>query len=159
MKHLRFIAILMAVLLLSWLVTHLTQPTEPSYQGRTLSNWLGTCLASELDDTTANGEALRQATQHAVREMGTNAIPALLRWAQAKESPWKSSLNSALARQNLISFRFQTAQDRQILASAGFAFLGNEARAAVPALASQMFPEMKHSSTNLVLIISPPPNK
>src|ERR1035438_2001665 len=51
---------------------------EPSYNGRLLSQWLGDLLLGQVGST---------ATEGAVRAMGTNAIPPLLKWIAYERSP------------------------------------------------------------------------
>jgi hypothetical protein len=135
MKRLRIILISLAVLLVGVLVLCLVQPKEPSYQGRKLSEWLRYYYESGWDlDKFADVGASTRASEHAVKEIGTNAIPALLRWLKTKASPIKIKLNSLLDRQSVISFRFKTTNDWSKLAECGFLMLGDDAMPAVPAL-------------------------
>src|SRR5215472_10973672 len=52
---------------------------EPTYEGRTLSKWLASG-ASQSSLELSN-------SQHAIRQIGTNAIPCLLRWMSFEPSP------------------------------------------------------------------------
>src|SRR5262245_47282072 len=62
---------------------------EPSYGGRALSEWLAVYArgqnAAATDSETRESE--RAAT--AVRAIGTNAVPILLRWMDFKMPPWR----------------------------------------------------------------------
>jgi len=73
------LAVLLAALLavVGWQVM---RRQEPVYQGKPLSSWL---IASA---TTGSPEAQEQANA-AVRQVGTNALPTLLRMLRAKDSP------------------------------------------------------------------------
>ena len=55
---------------------------EPSYNGRTLSQW----LAIEHAVARTVGPGLHRAPEEAVRAMGTNAIPKLLEWTSYQRS-------------------------------------------------------------------------
>ena len=127
--------IIVVVLLLGWLVFRPTEPKEPSYQGRKLSEWIDEWaettwkITPSLDD-----KATSQAAKVAVKVIGTNALPILLEWLKAKDSPLKSRLNSCLDRQSYIQFRFRTSDYWYGMAMAGFALLGDDAKTAIPDL-------------------------
>jgi hypothetical protein len=138
MKLRRIIFILLAVLLLSVVVFCLLQPGEPSYQGRKLSDWLN----DDCGPTATIGIKIMQtlpleriqAARNAVCVMGTNAIPTLLKWAQARDSSLKTKLNTILDHQHFVNLRFKTAAAMQSKAIIGFLLLGTNGLPAVPAL-------------------------
>ena len=140
MKRLRIIIILLAVLFTGIFVIYLIQPKEPSYQDRKLSEWLAdyslarTPSAETGHDLVPNREATMKAAERAVKAIGTNAIPTLLKWLQAKDSPLKTKLQAALAKQHFIRVHFQRFEDKANLANWGFCILGNDALPAVPTL-------------------------
>jgi hypothetical protein len=137
MKLLRIVGIAAAAMVAAWLVICFTTPKQPSYQGRKLSEWIdGSQGGSEFSH--ANGTmtyADTQAFHHAVRKIGTNAIPTLLRWEHVKNFSINDKLNQLLERQSLIHFRFEPSYHRHLLARFGFEILGRDALAAVPSLA------------------------
>jgi hypothetical protein len=61
----------------AWFSTPARVPAEPSYAGRTLTQWI-------MPNPTAVGQPIRspEATE-AIRHMGTNALPCLLAWLGA----------------------------------------------------------------------------
>jgi hypothetical protein len=61
---------------------------EPRYKGRRLSRWLA--LYSDSLATESLGK--RQEAEHAVRQIGTNAIPNLLKWLQFESSSQRAAL-------------------------------------------------------------------
>ena len=63
---------------------------RPSYNGRSLSEW--------LDDIEYIGgrEGQREAGVAAIRAIGTNACPVLLKWSSAKDSTWQRELHTIL---------------------------------------------------------------
>jgi HEAT repeat protein len=111
--------------------------SEPSYQGRCLSEWVERCY--ELQTTEE-----QQAAAQAIRKIGTNALPYLLRWMAYEPPPWRVKwvnevpppLHTYLARPLL----------RASMTPRAFEILGSEARAAIPSLA-QLVNEPR---TNLV---------
>ena len=145
MKNLRYrkwrigLGIVMAGIITSWLMVHFRRPKEPSYQGRTLTEWLSDC---SVYPPPVLGESPRvfnshfPATEHAVKEIGTNAIPALLDMLQVGDSmtDLKAKLNLLLDRQSIIHFHFRSGYDYRRLAVFGFEILNKDAAPAVPAL-------------------------
>ncbi|HXT40758.1 MAG TPA: hypothetical protein VN887_12165 [Candidatus Angelobacter sp.] len=122
-----------------WLMVYPHRSKEPSYQGRTLTEWLSDC---SVYPPPVLGESPRvfnshfPATEHAVKEIGTNAIPTLLEMLQAGDSTTdlKAKLNVLLNRQSIIHFRFRSGSDYRRLAVFGFEILNKDAAPAVPAL-------------------------
>jgi hypothetical protein len=55
--------------------------SEPSYQGRTITDW--------IDDRNAPDETVAEA----FRQMGTNALPYLVSWTCPTNSKWKDSIS------------------------------------------------------------------
>lgn len=107
-------------------------PRVPVYRGKSLPVWLrtyGWSSSSRLHSREWN-EA-----DDAVRHLGTNCIPVLLRMIREKDSKLKLRLLSLAQKQRLIRFHFTTAAERNVEASRAFIALGDTARGAVPALA------------------------
>jgi hypothetical protein len=119
---------------------------EPSYAGKRLSEWLGICLE---DHWNGRNSASLQA-EVATRQIGTNAIPFLLRWLRAYEVPpaWRWDRYEAADRfarnfgGRVISWKFieatEPAMYRGNIATEGFRILGPEAKAAIPELTEMM---------------------
>ena len=139
MKRLRLIAIVMAIVLLGWLVIQLLRTKEPSYQGRTLTEWL---------QTGEKGEWVRPNSPHyyplvtksvaPVKAIGTNGIATFLRLIQAHDSKLKRFIRSLHDRQSLIDLRFLPDWEKQNMGIRGFMILGTNAISAVPALLQLM---------------------
>ena len=98
-------------------------PDEPVYKGKRLSAWL------EPNSVTAG-----QATEDAVRQAGTNAIPTLLRMLRAKESPMKINLMRLVQKQHIFKVHYSPAWELNSMGSFGFSVLGTNAQSAVPEL-------------------------
>ena len=138
----------LAVALVSAIVWQVVKPCEPVYKGRTLSSWLEAYATyadylegpdTEPDLTPIPGgfglvSAEQVNAQEAVRQIGTNAIPSLLRFLRARDSAMKAKLVTLARRQHLIKIEYTPAGNRNIAAANLFAILGARAHSALPAL-------------------------
>jgi len=115
-----------------WLVT----PTirEPVYEGKTLSQWLeghGSTSASRYDYSSLEWER----AEKAVRKIGTNGIPTLLRMISAKDpSAPVLKVREWARKSKLIKRPYRHALHRNEEAEKGFSVLGTNAATAVPKL-------------------------
>jgi hypothetical protein len=66
-----------AGLVLMAVVWAVLRDREPTYDGRTLSEWAGLSPGREKEGSDA------------IRHMGTNTFPTILKWLRYKPSPWK----------------------------------------------------------------------
>src|SRR4051794_20835988 len=113
-----------------WVICQLHGTREPTYQGRPLSFWVSQQQRSwMLPNSPSRSEA-----NHAICSIGTNALPFLLKWTSAKDSPLKKKLMAWAKKQSLIKVRFHADEEYHAKADAGFAALGALAKPAVPAL-------------------------
>src|SRR4051812_45191211 len=97
---------------------------EPEYQGKKLSAWLDVYCS-----TNATPVLLRDEASAAVRAIGTNGVPWLLRWMRFEHRSWPPELTRFFVRgQN------GRGAWRAYLAVNGFGILGREANGAVPDL-------------------------
>jgi HEAT repeat protein len=103
---------------------------EPSYQGRQLSSWLE--AYGRVRQTTES--EFRRKTYEALKQIGTNAIPASLRMLRAKDSALNVKLMELAKGQHFIKFNYTSAQELNQRAFWVFEVLGPKARSAVPAL-------------------------
>jgi hypothetical protein len=99
--------------------------SEPSYQHRTLRQWLAACPDPFSDYETYGGPGPKTLeAQTAVRAMGSNTVPTLMAMFVAKESRLP----------HWMPFRPPEASKQHRLAETGFRLLGLQALPAVPAL-------------------------
>lgn len=137
----RLAVVLLAVVLLGALIAFSRPkrlPPEPSYAGRTLSQWL------ELNPNAITGNPRSREAREAILKMGTNALPCLLSWLSADpdHNPAKQVANSALnglpeavtprkarewAESDWVAVHLE-------MAPLAFAVLGSNAAPAIPAL-------------------------
>jgi tetratricopeptide (TPR) repeat protein len=106
---------------------------EPSYQGKSLSYWLSRATKSGVmvyGQENPNAAECRTA----IRTIGTNAIPPLLRILRAKDSPIRRAAIGLMERQHYISLPIQSFEEQKDRAQVGFYLLGDLATNAVPAL-------------------------
>ncbi len=113
----------------AWALFFTAEP-EPVYQGKRLSAWL------ELYHTQygmPDQDKVRHADD-AVRHIGTNAIPTLLRMLRLRDSASTLKLMALVQKQHFVKIHFVPASQRNEWAARGFYVLGNTAREALPAL-------------------------
>lgn len=99
-------------------------PTEPEYKGRKLTHWLADLRSGDPEIHT-NGVV-------AIRQIGTNAIPFLVRMLHAKDSRLKVKCIDLAARQRWMKINYRFDFERRDDALRGLGALGPEAREAIP---------------------------
>src|SRR5262249_30916181 len=137
-KRRRLILILAALAVLAGVVTYLCWPDEPYYGGRSLSSWLGDSVNPfariQRGDFSMMDGSGAESTKRAVEAIGTNAIPTLLRFVQAKDSGSRRWFSAAGGYSMRSRVRITSAWEKHMMAQMGFAMLGTNALPAVPAL-------------------------
>jgi hypothetical protein len=114
---------------LIWIVA--SGPRQPVYRGKALEVWLRTYAPRSPYQL---GSPKWKETDDAVRQMGTNCIPTLVRMIRARDSSLKVALVALAQRQHVIKVRFVPAAERNIEASRAFVALGEAGSDAVPLL-------------------------
>jgi hypothetical protein len=114
---------------------------EPRYQGRALSEWIED--ARIADWKSPNGDyhldPKWQAASNAVDQIGTNALPTLVKWAFAKDSkPMAAFVNRIGSHVNLGRW-FRDAAVWQTIAAYGFELLGDKTEAAWPMIVQHTY--------------------
>ena len=123
--------ILFAILLIAivgGLAWEVLRPREPMYDGLPLSYWL------RGYDPTARTETSLQQADKAVRTLGTNAVPVLLRMARTADSPIKKDLIRLSRWKSWLPLHLHSDAEYHHLAASGFYALGPAGKEAVPAL-------------------------
>lgn len=137
-KRVRIALAVLLIALVSVIIRQMLQTGEPVYQGKPLSSWLrgygpfwqviiGTSASPPLAS-----DAQRQRVDEVVRQVGTNALPTLLRMLRAKDSALKVKLMDLARRQHIITIQHTPAGDLNHQAAFAFKALGATARSAVP---------------------------
>ena len=128
--------ILLAVLfvaLAGGLVWMLSRPTEPVYQGKPLSAWL-----NEIDADPYSVDT-NQAAFVVFREMGTNAIPALLKTIQSGDPPFERFIFELRGMVSLGHFPGRYARHQRWAASIALYAMGANAKPAFPTFTNLLF--------------------
>ncbi len=114
-KYLVIVAVLVGAALTTALVR---RDREPSYNGHSLSEWLHAARPGYINPPAPPAEATA-----AVRRIGTNALPTLLKWASYDPTRLQSKLRPIVS-----------GSDHPADAEDGFRILGPVARPAIPGL-------------------------
>lgn len=128
--------ILLGCAIAAVLILMLWREREPQYNGKSLSQW--TALLTSTDNR--DGLELAHKAEEAVRQIGTNGLPFLVRWIQYQERPWRSRLGSLCYKlpEKVAGpmSRLVTGRAREQAADAFNALyiLGPDAKAAIPVL-------------------------
>ena len=116
--------LLLACIAIAGLVVTTRKHSEPTYNGKPLSEW--------CDESIADIETTQQV--HAIRQIGTNALPFLLKWLQSQPTPFEEKVSAWLAPLHIDpSYQKSKRLDEAVL---GFWALGEDAKPAIPALIS-----------------------
>ena len=114
---------------------------EPRYQGKTLSGWLQEGAWTSLRLTSTQEEA--------VRSMGTNALPFLVKWVQYVTPPWRVRFTMTVRRvvgRFWVLFR-DPRMERARISLACLQMLGPDVRPVMPELVKMM------KQTNVVVAV------
>lgn len=120
---------------LTWVVFQLHEP-DPVYQGKTLDYWLTGYNSQNYHLAHPDVPAWEHASE-AIRQMGTNAIPRLLRKLQMRESKAKAIVMKLLRKQQFIKISYAPTTEYW---NGYFALsaLGSKASNAVPQLVTML---------------------
>lgn len=124
-KRPRILLAVLIVAVVGWIAWLTLRPSEPMYKGKPLSFWL---------EGYVYDPRLRPEADEAVRHIGTNAIPILLRLLQAKDSPLNLRLISLASKQHVFRIKHVYESDKHTQAVNGFKALGAGGKIAVPEL-------------------------
>lgn len=137
------ILVVLVCLAIGLCVVKVAARREPQYHGRTLSEWLD---AYQHGRFSGPSSAESREAAEAVRHIGTNALPFLVKWISCETPAWGSKLYAAFfklapsSRQNpfvrSVLTKIEKDQVGQVLS--GFDILGAQAGPAVPDLARLM---------------------
>ena len=125
---------ILVVLVAGTVLWRATRPDEPSYGGKPLTRWLESHVPNSSANPPFNSPGWKKADE-ALRHIGTNAIPTLLRMVRAKDPPKVIlKLIDAAQQRGLAKQRYRRASQRNEEAEYAFEVLGTNAVGAVPEL-------------------------
>jgi HEAT repeats len=118
-----------------WLMFHLVEP-EPQYQGKPLTYWLQGFSPAYPPATNGYARPTYQEARDAVENLGTNAIPVLLRLLRTPDNPLKDWFFRLVQRQHIIRISYAPTQTFALVneAKAAFDELAGKGVAAMPQL-------------------------
>jgi hypothetical protein len=105
------------------------QPAEPVWQGRKLSDWMERHTPSSEANPPYGSPGWHLADK-AIKEIGTNGIPTLLRMAAATENDLRARLRQLARKQRFVSVKYRHASELNREAEYAFELLGTNAAAA-----------------------------
>jgi hypothetical protein len=151
-----------ALLVVAGVIAYLCWPSEPYYNGRSLSSWLEDYVnpfarIRRGDFSMMNGSGV-ESTRRAVEAIGTNAIPTLLRFVRVKDSGPRQWLSPPGAYPMGPRIGARSAWEKHMMAQMGFAILGTNAMPAVPALVEMTRdkdPETRMRAFECLVVIKP----
>lgn len=132
-KRVKIVLAVVAVALIGVIVWAVASgEREPVYHGKRLSEWLQRVYPPPGGRASTQQEADHREMAYAVRQIGTNAIPMLLRMLRAKDSGLKVGVMGLLAKLHIVSAGWTRAYQLNGMAAFAFEALGDQARCAVP---------------------------
>jgi HEAT repeat protein len=132
-KRNRILLVVLLVAALGSLIWLMLRSNEPVYQAKSLSVW--------LEQYSTNRWPLDKQAEAAIRHIGTNAVPILLKRLSTREDSLKMKLLARVPKQWLVRLHLRSVDEYRLqvdnyrtLGANGFMALGVDARPAVPAL-------------------------
>lgn len=133
---------------------------EPKYQGRSLAQWLMIYCESDRPN---RDRAQGRVAAAAIRAIGTNAVPSLLRWIRYETPPWHRHADEMLpldlGNSRLARVTLHRSYYRALAAPLGFRLLGTNAVGAIPELSSmtldQSHPETARRAIEVLSYLGP----
>src|SRR5262245_23433631 len=119
-------------------VVYLASPGEPTYEGKTLSEWIAPFCrqtAKGLDEP-AGPQHFRELepVRNAVRHIGTNAVPFLIARLNHRESALHRKVRQLLEKQPYLGLRLTDPNVSKVRAIRALAILRTDARPAIQSL-------------------------
>jgi hypothetical protein len=144
MKRRRTLLIAVAITVSATILFTLLRPASgPKFENKALSVWL-----VELN---SGPPASRVRAAEAIKQIGTNAIPFLVAALSQTDSTFKRALLDISVRLPFPSLRPESADERRLLALAGFRVLGSGAKPALPSLEKLLEEKRNTGSVAMVL--------
>lgn len=128
-------AVLALLAFLAWLTFH---SSEPSYHGKSLSAWLDQARQNKEIENALQDVYLDTPSSRAVRAMGKDTLPFLIRMARTRDTPLRKRIVDLSRQYDWLRLHPQDFDDIQTKAAYGFLVLGPEAKAALPELISML---------------------
>jgi hypothetical protein len=136
-----------------------SEPSDPVYQGRRLSEWVDDNYQSHLAVARPGlSKGAQERAENAIRHIGTNAIPTLLKMIRYTDSPLKKKIMALADKQRLITVNIHPEDYYHDSAYTAFMALGPVAKPAVPnlvALLTDKHSSVQTNAADLLVLIDP----
>jgi len=126
---------------------------EPVYQGKSLSTWLEGYTPDPKSYRPLVEQPQWQQANAAVRGLGTNAIPSLLRMLRARDNPWKLKLVRLASNQRFIKISYVSASELNVRAAMAFGSLPDHGSNSVPELI-QIYKENRSEESQSAVVLA-----
>jgi len=129
---------------------------EPSYQGRTLSEWLTVYEDNRVGPLVKRDPELTKQAKDAVLHIGTNALPLLVGWLDYEPEKWRyraADVGAMLGGNRLMRIAAGKRMVRSGYALTAFEILGPQAAPAVPALTKLLTPWRDRTDAALMALM------
>ena len=113
---------------ISWLTL---RTREPVYQGKSLTAWLEQVREPGYQTQPTKGDQAITEAETAITQIGTNALPYLMKMAAVKDSVLKDKLIGLSRRQSIVRIHFRRAADYHYAAAEGLSLI-------IPALTNRL---------------------
>ncbi|MEI7727923.1 MAG: HEAT repeat domain-containing protein [Verrucomicrobiota bacterium] len=120
------------------LICYRSKPAEPSYQGKSLSEWVGKIKAITFPEINLGSDSNTVQVAEALRAMGTNALPEILAMLDANDSIVHKYIRTINHRQNYGIPMGPEPEISRVQAVRAFTLLGAIAKPAIPQLVARL---------------------
>jgi len=100
---------------------------EPVWHGRSLSSWVD-------DLARGSSKEVREPAEEAIRSIGSNALPRLVRMLRSRDTVWDRAVLALNRKQKRVHFSVLPAREQRVQAALAFEALGPIARPAIAEL-------------------------
>jgi hypothetical protein len=131
---------------------------EPEYKGKKLSEWLKQYYQNSGIPTAKMDAQKFLEAQEAIRQIGTNGVPLLVKWIKYERPGWRGKLLSAMSGRRFLSGPAATRlvkgsrEQRVWNAKMAFALLGEKGDSAVPELTRLANDPNAHDTSRAALL-------
>ena len=140
------IFVLVPLAAITALVLWVSSFSEPEYKGVKLSVW------HERYNNEVDAEPQRKEAAEAIQQIGSNAVPTLIKWLGASDSKLKLKLRELTEKQSIINFKVTPAIEYHKRALTSFELLGQRAKSAIPELEKLLY--HSESTQDAAIILS-----
>lgn len=144
-KHVIVLSLVVLVVLALGLRHYSLQPSDPIYDDRHLSSWIGDLREPSTDRNDTNE------TVKAIRAIGTNGLPFLVKQLQLKYSRPRKWIIELSEKQSLVRLHWKSDLEKRSEAAYVLITLGDAARATIPDLTALLQDEKLADDVGFVL--------